>query len=130
MELYYSRSFEEVTVQQILWFWLRLSLRRADPAKLPVTSMRAAFRCRKVIHRLRMKEIKHRISMPVREMDFSLAAPVFRVKRVQLKGTGRFRCSEGDLVRVLRMTIQFLRTLVTKYLILTFQTSFMRRCCL
>ena len=53
--------------------------------------------------------------MPVREMDFSLAAPVFSWSNgCSLKELADFGVPEGDLVRVLRMTIQLLRTLRDK----------------
>lgn len=115
-ELYYSRSFEEVTVQQIPVVLAALITEESRSRKTaPVTSMRLRFDAEKVIHRLRMKEIKHRISMPVREMDFSLAAPVFSWSNgCSLKELADFGVPEGDLVRVLRMTIQLLRTLRDK----------------
>ena len=41
------------------------------------SSVRLKFDAERVIHRLRTKEIRHQIAMPIREMDFSLAAPVY-----------------------------------------------------
>jgi len=112
-ELYYTRSFEGVSVQQIPVLLSALITEESRSRRAaPVSSVRLRFDAEKVIHRLRMKEIKHLISMPIREMDFSLAAPVLSwANGCSLKELADFGVPEGDLVRVLRMTIQLLRTL-------------------
>jgi superfamily II RNA helicase len=76
------------------------------------SSVRLKFEAEKVIHRLRTREIHHHITAPVREMDFSLAAPVYAwASGCTLKELLAFGVPEGDLVRLLRMSIQLLRTL-------------------
>lgn len=115
-ELYYSRSFDECTAQQLPVVLAALITEESRGRKnAPVSSVRLTFEAEKVIHKLRMKEIKHQISMPIREMDFSLAAPIFAwANGCSLKELESFGVPEGDLVRVLRMTIQLLRTLRDK----------------
>jgi superfamily II RNA helicase len=74
--------------------------------------VRLRFDAEKVIHRLRSKEIRHNITSPIREMDLSLAAPIYAwASGCSLKELLAFGMPEGDVVRLLRMTIQLLRTL-------------------
>ncbi|MBN2188172.1 MAG: DEAD/DEAH box helicase [Chitinispirillaceae bacterium] len=112
-ELYYSRSFDECTAQQIpvvLAGIVTEDSRRARAMK--PSSLRLRFDAEKVIHRLRAKEIRHRISVPVRELNLSLAAPVYAwAMGCTLRELLAFGVPEGDLVRLLRMVIQLLRTL-------------------
>ncbi|MGA2506396.1 MAG: DEAD/DEAH box helicase [Chitinispirillaceae bacterium] len=112
-ELYYARSFDECTIQQlpvVLAAIVTEDSRRARAMK--PSSVRLKFDAERVIHRLRTKEIRHQIAMPIREMDFSLAAPVYAwAMGCTLKELLAFGVPEGDLVRLLRMTIQLLRTL-------------------
>jgi superfamily II RNA helicase len=112
-ELYYSRSFDECTAQQlpvVLAGIVTEDSRRARAMK--PTSVRLRFEAEKVIHRLRTKEIRHHIGMPVRELDLSLAAPVYAwAMGCTLRELLAFGVPEGDLVRLLRMVIQLLRTL-------------------
>ena len=112
-ELYYSRSFDECTVQQIpvvLAGIVTEDSRRARGMK--PSSVRLRFDAEKVMHRLRTKELRHNITAPVRELDLSLAAPVYAwAMGCTLKELLAFGVPEGDLVRLLRMVIQLLRTL-------------------
>ncbi len=112
-ELYASRSFDECSIIQIPVLLASLITEESRGRKnAPASSFNMRFGAEKVIHKLRMKEIKHNIKMPIREMDFSLAAPVFAwANGCSLKDLASFGVPEGDLVRVLRMTIQLLRTL-------------------
>lgn len=112
-ELYASRSFDECSIVQIPVLLASLITEESRGRKnAPASSFNMRFSAEKVIHKLRMKEIKHNIKMPIREMDFSLAAPVFAwANGCSLKDLASFGVPEGDLVRVLRMTIQLLRTL-------------------
>lgn len=112
-ELYASRSFDECSIVQIPVMLASLITEESRGRKnAPASSFNMRFSAEKVIHKLRMKEIKHNIKMPIREMDFSLAAPVFAwANGCSLKDLASFGVPEGDLVRVLRMTIQLLRTL-------------------
>jgi superfamily II RNA helicase len=116
-ELYYARSFDECTVQQLPVVLAAMITEESRSRKNagPVTSVRLKFDAEKVIHKLRAKEIKHNIAMPIRELDFSLAAPIMAwANGCSLGELGSFGIPEGDLVRVLRMTIQLLRTLRDK----------------
>jgi superfamily II RNA helicase len=112
-ELYYSRSFDECTVQQIpvvLAGIVTENSRRARAMK--PSSVRLRFDAEKVMHRLRTKEIRHHISVPVRELNLSFAAPVYAwAMGCTLSELLAFGVPEGDLVRLLRMVIQLLRTL-------------------
>ena len=112
-ELYFSRSFEECTVQQLPVVLTALITEESRGRKrVEVSSVHLKFDAEKVIHKLRSKEIRFGILNPIREMDFSLAAPVYSwTNGCSLQELGGFGVPEGDLVRVLRMTIQLLRTL-------------------
>jgi superfamily II RNA helicase len=115
-ELYHSRSFEECSIQQLPVVLSALITEESRSRKIVSDqSIRLKFEAEKVIHKLRMKEIRHDIIMPIREMDFSYAAPVFAwANGCSLKELANFGIPEGDLVRVLRMAIQLLRTLRDK----------------
>ena len=112
-ELYYSRSFEECTVEQLPVILAALVTEESKNRRAPEPSdMRLRFSAEKVIHKLRKLEIKFEIASPVREMDFSMAAPIFAwTNGCSLQELESFRIPEGDLVRLLRMTVQLLRTL-------------------
>ncbi len=112
-ELFYSRSFEQVSVAQIPVVLAALITEESRSRKnASLTSVRMRFEAEKVIHKLRVKEIKHGIEQPIREMDFSYAAPVFAwTNGCSLQELVGFGAPEGDLVRILRMTIQLMRTL-------------------
>lgn len=115
-ELYFSRSFEDVSVEQLPVILAAIITEESRGRKKAVaSSVRLKFAAEKVIHKLRMKEIRFDISMPIREMDFSLAAPVFAwANGCSLTELAGFGVPEGDLVRVLRITVQLLRTLRDK----------------
>jgi superfamily II RNA helicase len=113
-ELYYSRSFDECPVQQlpVVLAALVTEESRSRKAALKPSTLRLRFEAEKVIHKLRVKEIRHNIATPVREMDLSLAAPIYAwASGCSLRELLAFGMPEGDLVRLLRMTIQLLRTL-------------------
>jgi superfamily II RNA helicase len=112
-ELYYSRSFDECNTTQLPVVIASLiteeSRRRNAP---PAADIKMRFHAETVIHKLRAKEIRYEIDSPIRECDFSLAAPVFAwANGCTLSELESFGVPEGDLVRVLRMTVQLLRTL-------------------
>jgi superfamily II RNA helicase len=112
-ELYFTRSFEECSVQQIPVLLAALITEDNRGRKRAVTtSLRLKFEAQKVIQKLRTKEIRHGILQPIREMDFTYAAPVFAwANGCTLQELAAFGAPEGDLVRILRMVIQLLRTL-------------------
>ncbi len=112
-ELYYSRSFDECSASQlpVMIAALITEESRSRNAR-PISDVKMRFHAEGVIHKLRAKEIRHNIDTPVRELDFSLAAPVFAwANGCTLPELESFGVPEGDLVRVLRMTVQLLRTL-------------------
>jgi hypothetical protein len=90
-ELYYARSFDECSIQQLPVVLAALITEKSRSRKnaAPVTSVRLKFDAEKVIHKLRAKEIKHNITVPIRELDFSLAAPIMAWAN---------GCSLGELV--------------------------------
>jgi superfamily II RNA helicase len=113
-ELYYSRAFEECTAQQ-LPVVLAAIITEESRRNAPLTSVTLKFDAEKVIHKLRTKEIRAGITNSIREMDFSLAAPIYAWSNgCSLKELESFGVPEGDLVRVIRMTVQLLRTLRDK----------------
>lgn len=113
-ELYYSRAFEECTAQQ-LPVVLAAIITEESRRNAPLTNVTLKFNAEKVIHKLRSKEIRAGITNSIREMDFSLAAPIYAWSNgCSLKELESFGVPEGDLVRVIRMTVQLLRTLRDK----------------
>jgi superfamily II RNA helicase len=115
-ELYFSRSFEECSPQQLSVVLAAIITEESRSRRnAPIVNVTLKFDAEKVIHKLRNKEIKNHISAPIREMDFSLAPPIFAwANGCSLKELESFGVPEGDLVRVIRMTIQLLRTLRDK----------------
>ncbi len=115
-ELYYSRSFDECTAQQLCVILAALVTEERGRKKA-VSDITFTFHGEKVIKKLRKKEIQFGIKQPIREMDFSLAAPVFAwANGCSLAELESFGVPEGDLVRVLRMSIQLMRSLRDKLL--------------
>jgi superfamily II RNA helicase len=111
-ELYYSRSFEEYAAAQLPVVLAAIVTEESRRKQVRPTTVRLKFEAEKIIHRLRAREIRHRITAPIRELDFSLAAPVYAwASGCGLQELLGFGIPEGDLVRLLRMTIQLLRTL-------------------
>jgi superfamily II RNA helicase len=112
-ELYYSRSFDECSATQLPVVMAALITEESRRRNArPVSDIKMRFHAEGVIHKLRSKEIRHNIDAPVRELDFSLAAPVFAwANGCTLAELESFGVPEGDLVRILRMSVQLLRTL-------------------
>lgn len=112
-ELYFSRSFEQCTVAQIPVVLAAIITEDSRSRKqMALTAVRMRFEAEKVIHKLRSKEIRFRVSQPIRELDFTFAAPVLSwANGCSLQELIAFGAPEGDLIRMLRMTIQLLRTL-------------------
>ncbi len=110
-QLYFSRSFDDCTPQQLCMVLAAL-VTEERRKKRPVSDFTFRFHGEKVVRKLRQKEIAFKIKQPVRELDFSLAAPIYAwANGCSLAELESFGVPEGDLVRVLRMTIQLLRTL-------------------
>ncbi len=111
-ELYFSRSFEQCDVRQLPVVLAALIAEEGRNRRKASAPPRLRFEAEKVIHKLRTKEIRCGIIQPVPEMDFSYAAPIYAwANGCTLKELLDFGAPEGDLIRVLRMTIQLLRTL-------------------
>jgi superfamily II RNA helicase len=113
-ELYYSRSFDECSPQQLCVILASL-ITEERKRKLQLGDMKFNFHAKKVIRKLRQMEVKFNINQPIREMNFSYAAPVFLWSNggtlAELEALG---VPEGDIIRLLRMVIQLLRTLRQK----------------
>lgn len=113
-ELYYSRSFDECTPLQLCVVLASL-VTEEKSRKGKAADIAFRFHGEKVIRKLRKMEIKFNITLPIREMDFSLAAPVFAwANGCSLAELESYGIPEGDLVRILRMSIQLMRTLRNK----------------
>jgi superfamily II RNA helicase len=112
-ELYYSRSFEECSARQLpVLIAAIITEERRGRKSLPASEIRMRFGGEAVIKKLRHKEMRFEVEPPIRELDFSLAAPVYSwANGCSLKELESFGIPEGDLIRLLRMTIQLLRTL-------------------
>jgi superfamily II RNA helicase len=111
-ELYYSRSFDECTPEQLPVLLAGLVTEERSSKRKPVSNLKFKFGAEKVLKKLRRSELKHNVMNPIRELDLSLAAPVWAwASGCALKDLESFGMPEGDLVRLLRMTIQLLRTL-------------------
>jgi superfamily II RNA helicase len=112
-ELYYARSFDECSVRQIPVVLAGLITEEGSSRKRkPVTDFRLRFGAEKVIAKLRKMEARFGIAPTISELDLSLAAPVFAwAGGCTLSDLSSFGVPEGDLIRLLRMTVQLLRVL-------------------
>ena len=115
-ELFYSRSFEECTpVQLPVLIGAIITEESRGRKNRPVSDVRMRFHGETVIHKLRQKELRFEIDTPIRELDFSLGAPLFSwASGCSLQELESFGVPEGDLIRILRMTVQLLKTLRDK----------------
>ncbi len=112
-ELYYARSFDDCSVQQIPVVLAGLITEEsASRKRRPVMDFRLRFGAEKVIAKLRKMEARFGVVPTIPELDLSLAAPVFAwANGCSLKDLEAFGMPEGDLIRLLRMTVQLVRTL-------------------
>jgi len=110
-ELYYSRSFDDCTPQQ-LCVVLAAIVTEERKRNLQASDMSFSFSGANVIRKLRGVEIKHGVDDPVRELDFALAAPTIAwANGCTLAELESYGVPEGDMVRLFRMVIQVLRVL-------------------
>ncbi|MCK9441181.1 MAG: DEAD/DEAH box helicase, partial [Methanothrix sp.] len=110
-ELYYSRSFDDCTPTDLCVLLAALITESKEKEEDKVVK-ESKFYGNKIIKKLIQKEISHSIEQPVRELDFSLSKPIRKwADGGELKDLEDFTVPEGDIIRVLRMTIQLLRTL-------------------
>ncbi|MBN1983822.1 MAG: DEAD/DEAH box helicase [Chitinivibrionales bacterium] len=112
-ELYYSRSFDECSAEELcVLLGAVVSEERRRKGTTAVSTITFHFHGEKIIHKLRMLELKFSIDQPIRELDFSLATPIYAWARgCNLAELESFGVPEGDVVRILRMVVQLLRTL-------------------
>jgi len=114
-QLYYTRAFDDLPVDQIPVVLGALVTeerrgRNRDGAHGPGFKIRAD--AEKVINDLRRKEMKFGVAAPVRALDYAFAAPIYSWARgCTLADLLSYGFPEGALIRVMRMTIQLLRTL-------------------
>jgi superfamily II RNA helicase len=111
-ELFYSRSFEECKpVQLPVLIGALITEESRSRKNRPVSDIRMRFHGETVIHKLRQKEMRFDIDTPIRELDFSLGAPLYSwASGCSLQELESFGVPEGDLIRILRMTVQLLKT--------------------
>ena len=112
-ELYYSRCFEDCSANRLpVLIAAIITEERRNRKLMQASEIRMKFSGESVIKKLRQKEIRFGVDTSIRELDFSLAAPVYSwANGCSLKELESFGTPEGDLIRLLRMTIQLLRTL-------------------
>jgi superfamily II RNA helicase len=113
-ELYYSRSFDECKPEDLCVLLAALITESKDKDKnnFNVGNKKPKLYGEQVIRQLRMKEIKYNIENPIRLLDFSLSSPIYAwAKGGALKVLESYNVPEGDIIRVLRMTIQLLKTI-------------------
>jgi len=112
-ELYYCRCFEECSAAQLpVIIAAIITEQRRNRARQTASEVRMRFHGEGIIRKLRQKEIHFGVDMPIRELDFSFAAPVYAwANGCGLQQLLSFGVPEGDLIRLLRMTVQLLRTL-------------------
>lgn len=114
-ELYFSRSFDDCTPQQLCVVLASLvTEERKNKHSFP-GNVTFRFHGEKVIRKLRKMEVRCNINQPIRELDFSLATPIYSwANGCSLAELESYGVPEGDLVRIMRMVIQLLRTLRNK----------------
>lgn len=113
-ELYYSRSFDDCKPEDlcVLLAALITESKDKDKAIFNAEHKKPKLYGEQVIRKLREKEIKCNIENPIKLLDFSLSKPIYAWARGgSLKVLESYDVSEGDIIRVLRMTIQLLKTI-------------------
>jgi len=111
-ELYYSRSFDECTPEQLCILLAALITESKDRGGNKKEGKPSKFYADKVITKLIEKESSCGIDQTIRKLDFSLSIPIGKwASGGELKDLENCDVPEGDIIRVLRMTIQLLRTL-------------------
>ena len=111
-ELYFSRSFEECTPYTLPVLLSSLIIEDNKKRYSISSDIKIRFSGENVIKKLRQKEINFNIDSPIKECNFALAAPILSwANGCTLSELESFGVPEGDLIRVLRMTVQLLRTL-------------------
>ncbi|MFW5960060.1 MAG: helicase-related protein, partial [Chitinivibrionales bacterium] len=110
-ELYYSRSLDQCTPLHMCIVFAGL-ITEDKKRRLPPPSITFEFPGEKVVRHLKREEKKFGIRNTIPEMNFAFASAVYSwASGSTLSEIIDFGIPEGDLVRVLRMTIQLMRTL-------------------
>lgn len=111
-ELYYQGCFDNCETTYIPVILGALVTDRRKRITTQPGNIRLEFDAQKIIRKIRAQEQKCNIAVPINEMDFSFAAPILLWTRgAALSELTDFKMDEGDLIRVLRMTVQLMRTL-------------------
>ena len=110
-ELYYSRCFDNLSATQIpILLGALITEQRKKNIELTHVSIKNDGEA--IIKKLRKKEIKAGITSPIRELDFSLAAPILSWSQGgDLTQLANYGVPEGDLIRIFRMIVQLIKTL-------------------
>jgi superfamily II RNA helicase len=107
-ELYYSRSFDECSPVDLCVLLASLITESKREEDIKSSKLYGD----KVIRELIGKEIKYGVDQPIKVLDFALSDPVKKwASGGELKDLEGYNVPEGDIIRVLRMVIQLLRTL-------------------
>lgn len=110
-ELYYSRAFDDCTPEGIC-ILLAALITEQKKRKDGAFGKRPKFYGEKIIKGLRKAEMACGIETPIRDLDFALADPIgIWASEGTLRDLEAYHVPEGDIIRVLRMTIQLIRTL-------------------
>ncbi len=112
-ELYKTRCFDDLTPEKIVVVLAGLitESRKKNQIDSDFTIKTDAI---KIIKKLRFKEESAGIKDPIRELDLALAAPIYAwATGCDLTRLASFGVPEGDLIRILRMTLQLLRSIKT-----------------
>lgn len=110
-ELYTTRCFDELSPEKtvVVLAALITEARKKNQIESEFTFKTDAV---KIVKQLKRKEELAGVKDPIRVLDFSLAAPVYAwANGCDLSRLGSFGVPEGDLIRILRMTIQLLRSI-------------------
>jgi superfamily II RNA helicase len=116
-ELYSSRTFEECTPPQIAVVMGGLVTEESSRTRRAggggaALAVRFSSPAEKVIRELRRREKHFGIATPIPEMDFAYAGALFSwANGCSLNDLLSYGVPEGDIIRVMRMTVQLMRTL-------------------
>jgi len=110
-ELYKTRCFDSLSPEKVVVVLASL-ITEARKKNQIASDFTFKTDAPKIISQLIRKEENAGVKEPIRELDFSLAEPVFAwANGCDLTRLASFGVPEGDLIRILRMTIQLLRSI-------------------
>jgi superfamily II RNA helicase len=109
-ELCFSRSFENLSPEYICVLLGALITESKD--NNIYRNKKYKMECEEVIRKIIKKESRYGINQSIKRLDFSLSDPIYKwATGGKLEDLEGHSASEGDIIRVLRMIIQLLRTL-------------------